>query len=435
MFHYSSFYRFLTFWAPKTSHPKSTYSVFFQPFDLENDTDISVQYGKSVKKSLTINLIDEKFSSFSFPVKDQIDKNVNLTVTLFRKASIRIPYNRCITKVFSLDFNLLKCYTFIQLDKPIYKPEDKVRFRVIVVDRNLIPYKMNNIEVIIYDPHMRPVKTYNDFKDGQNIGIFKDELVLTEDTILGAWTIRVEVDKSRKYVFKRFSVQKYTLPLFKPIILIDEKKLNLHSTLAISAFGVYPFGELVKGNANLTIYDEERVYYSKSYTTNPNENSKIILSVMNDLKITAKRRFDLKATLTLTEEESGISLNTTDQFYVFGDSRKIIKVTHPEKFWPGRKFLVHVRVFDWNWEPFSNNFEDVKISYTFTYKNEITLINTVNIGLKSSSVEYDIPVPEDVEKLDIEVKFIDSDVYRTLILKGEAQKGINSLYVSYRPEK
>jgi len=37
-------------------------------------------------------------------------------------------------------------------DKPIFKHVDTVKFRIIVVDRHLKPYHMNNIEIKISDP-------------------------------------------------------------------------------------------------------------------------------------------------------------------------------------------------------------------------------------------------------------------------------------------
>lgn len=39
--------------------------------------------------------------------------------------------------------------TFIQTDKAMYKPGDKVQFRVIVVDRDLNPAKIKNMDIFI----------------------------------------------------------------------------------------------------------------------------------------------------------------------------------------------------------------------------------------------------------------------------------------------
>lgn len=38
---------------------------------------------------------------------------------------------------------------FIQTDKAMYKPGDKVQFRVIVVDKNLNPAQINNMDIYI----------------------------------------------------------------------------------------------------------------------------------------------------------------------------------------------------------------------------------------------------------------------------------------------
>lgn len=49
----------------------------------------------------------------------------------------------------TITYQLKKLSIFIQSDKAMYKPGDKVQFRVIVVDRNLNPAQNDNMEIYV----------------------------------------------------------------------------------------------------------------------------------------------------------------------------------------------------------------------------------------------------------------------------------------------
>lgn len=81
---------------------------------------------------------------------------------------------------------------FIQTDKAMYKPGDKVKFRVIVVDKNLNPAAIDNMDISVTDANSNRVQQWL----GASIsrGVYVGELQLGSTPCLGDWRINVNVD-------------------------------------------------------------------------------------------------------------------------------------------------------------------------------------------------------------------------------------------------
>lgn len=92
----------------------------------------------------------------------------------------------------NLDLNLKKFSTFIQTDKAIYKPGDKIQFRVLVLDANTKPYDTTKIAVHINDGGQNRIKQFSNVKLEK--GVYQDELQLSDSPVLGNWNVIVEVE-------------------------------------------------------------------------------------------------------------------------------------------------------------------------------------------------------------------------------------------------
>lgn len=109
-----------------------------------------------------------------------------------------------------LTYNSKSASIIIQTDKPIYKPGEIVKFRVLLLDRLLRPHGPGPINI--------------HFKDGQgNIinqwqnaivqkGIFSGELPLSEEPNLGDWSVNVGLKNQNEA--QPFTVAQYILPKF-----------------------------------------------------------------------------------------------------------------------------------------------------------------------------------------------------------------------------
>lgn len=398
---------------------------------LDQKTEIAVQIAR---KNVTVQLADDKFDSISFVAKNiNYRSNVNLAVTLFRNSSSGV--GKCITNSYSVQVDKKQFYIFVQTDKPIYKPGDEVKFRVLVVDKYLKPYHMNNINVYINDPNGKNIMEFNDLSNNKYFGIFKENFKLNSVTPLGDWTIKVVVDNLQHLPYtKSFAVQKYVLPLFNLDMKIPKNKILLQDNLKISFDAKYSFGEFVNGDAELTIRDITNggELLRKKYINVPG--TKQLTFNVTELKITKEKDLDFEATIKFTEPESQISFNKTVKFYVFGNPRFHIKVEHPSAFFPGHPINILVRIYDWKHDPIVGIGDDLKIHYNHKNKNGLTNTALFQIGAKSSVIEHEFLVPENSTTLEIQASYVNSHVYRHNFLKGKDDSTIDSLIVSCKPQ-
>jgi CD109 antigen len=77
------------------------------------------------------------------------------------------------------------------MDKSMYKRSNLVRYRILSIDRDTNPFKIDKgISIVIRDPKNNEIQTLNQ-KSTPN-GVYTGSMQLSDDPILGDWTIAVE---------------------------------------------------------------------------------------------------------------------------------------------------------------------------------------------------------------------------------------------------
>ncbi|XP_053668783.1 thioester-containing protein 1 allele S3-like [Anopheles marshallii] len=143
----------------------------------------------------------------------------------------------------------------IQIDKPIYKPGDTVKFRVIVLDSELKPpARGKSISVTIRAPndivrrHWSSVELF--------VGVFESDLQLERSAMLGMWKISVLVD-GEELVSKTFETMEYVLSTFDLQVIPSVIPLMEHQGLNLTIAANYHFRKPVKGLAKVELYLED----------------------------------------------------------------------------------------------------------------------------------------------------------------------------------
>lgn len=154
---------------------------------------------------------------------------------------------------------------FIQTDKAVYKLDDKVKFRVFVLDAATKPYYYQNLTILIDDPYQTTLynKTVH-FENPFNFEpVFESDFTISANSFFGDWSLKVYVDNDASPTSKTFEVKEYVLPLFE-VFLVTKKHLSeFDKSIRLSIHAKYNFGENVEGTANISF---------KLYEiTNPNE--------------------------------------------------------------------------------------------------------------------------------------------------------------------
>ncbi|KAF8794903.1 Murinoglobulin-1 like protein [Argiope bruennichi] len=154
----------------------------------------------------------------------------------------------------------------IQTDKHLYKPGQKVRFRVLKLDKNLkptnSPYDLGDI--FVEDPQGTRLFQYKRVQLGH--GIVQKEFPLADEPVHGTWRITVKSDQDTEST--TFDVKEYKLPKFSVSIKFPSFVLENAESIPISVCAEYTYGEPVKGilNVNTSL---EMYSYESSYSRTP----------------------------------------------------------------------------------------------------------------------------------------------------------------------
>ncbi|XP_052895644.1 thioester-containing protein 1 allele S3-like [Anopheles moucheti] len=139
----------------------------------------------------------------------------------------------------------------IQINKPMFKPGDTVKFRVIVLDTELKPpVRVKSVHATIRDPQNKVIRVWPSAK--LYVGVFEGDLQIATTPLPGLWKISVQMD-GEELVSRTFEVKEYVfdvevIPCGIP--LMEHRGLNL--TIAAN----YHFRKPVKGLATVELYLE-----------------------------------------------------------------------------------------------------------------------------------------------------------------------------------
>uniref|UniRef100_A0A182W9G3 TEP1-F n=1 Tax=Anopheles minimus TaxID=112268 RepID=A0A182W9G3_9DIPT len=146
-------------------------------------------------------------------------------------------------------------YGFIQINKPVFKPDDTVQFRVIILDNELKPpVRVETIHVQIHDPENNVIREWPSAQ--LHTGVFEDHLQISPPLMLGIWRISALVDEE-ELVLKTFEVKKYVLSAFDLEVIPSTIPLEAHQGLNLTITANYRFGKPVNGLAKVKLYLED----------------------------------------------------------------------------------------------------------------------------------------------------------------------------------
>uniref|UniRef100_A0A8D8DI20 TEP1-F n=1 Tax=Culex pipiens TaxID=7175 RepID=A0A8D8DI20_CULPI len=176
---------------------------------------------------------------------------------------------------------------FVQLDKPVYKPGDMLRFRVVVVDVNTRPVtNLKSVQVKLAD------------KDGNSImewpfgrlynGVFETSFQLASSPVLGNWTLTALAGSSK--VKKQFELREYILPKYYIKVYPTEVLLASKKQIKLAVETAYTFGRPLDGTLTVDLFLED------IYQRNPDH------SVTKRIEGRTSVEFDLKKEVEVEED-------------------------------------------------------------------------------------------------------------------------------------
>ncbi|XP_055568657.1 ovostatin-like [Falco cherrug] len=139
---------------------------------------------------------------------------------------------------------------FIQTDKPIYKPGQKVMFRVVTLDTQFRPVQETYPQIIIEDPEKN--KIFQWLEVTSKHGIVQLSFPLIPEPILGSYYIIVERSSGEKE-YQFFTVEEYVLPKFEVTTDVPQRISFFDEEVRVNVCASYTYGQPVQANARINV--------------------------------------------------------------------------------------------------------------------------------------------------------------------------------------
>ncbi|XP_077018359.1 CD109 antigen [Tamandua tetradactyla] len=222
-----------------------------------------------------------------------------------------------------LSFETKRVSVFIQTDKPLYKPKQDVKFRVVTLFSDFKPYK-TSLNILIKDPKSNLIQQW--LSEQNDLGVVSKTFQLSSHPILGDWSIQVQVTGQTYY--QSFQVSEYVLPKFE-VTLQTPLYCSLNSkSLNGTVMAKYTYGKPVKGDVTLTflplsfwgvkknITKTFKINGSAHFSFNDEEMKKVMdfsADLSEHIHLSSPGPVEIVA--TVTESLTGISRNASSNVF------------------------------------------------------------------------------------------------------------------------
>ncbi|XP_066211857.1 alpha-2-macroglobulin-like [Saccopteryx leptura] len=198
-------------------------------------------------RSLFTDLVAEKdlFHCVSFTVPSP-SSNEEVMFLTFRVKGATQEFRRRTAVVVKNQKSLV----FIQTDKPIYKPEQTVKFRVVSLDENFHP--LNELIPLIYveDPKGNRIAQWQ--KVQLESGLKQLTFPLSSEPFQGSYKVVVQKESDRS-IKHPFTVEEFVLPKFDVQVTMPKIITILEEVVNVSVCGLYTYGKPVPGHVTMSI--------------------------------------------------------------------------------------------------------------------------------------------------------------------------------------
>ncbi|XP_044316281.1 CD109 antigen-like isoform X7 [Drosophila rhopaloa] len=402
--------------GPGTIRSNSTYNVVVSVHKADGPSQIKVSLnGPSYNETKQIELPPMSTENVEFEVPKLATGDYNLTAegisgVIFQNST-------------KLNYADEKPSTFIQTDKATYKPADLVQFRILFLDENTRPAKIDKpISVVITDGAQNRIKQISDVKLTK--GVYSGELQLSEQPVLGTWKISVSVDGDSRET-KSFDVDKYVLPKFEVIVDTAKDVVQADNVIKATIRAKYTYGKPVKGKATVSM--EQSYGYFLDADGNRKQEKTVDIDgkghVEFDLRGFVQGRFSppMKLFAIVTEELTGNKQNASATVRLHQQRYTIENLEKPDHFHSNKSFIYQVVVKNVDGSPVTGSAKKVKLS--FDNRHYYYLEHT-----SASGIDFEAPVNENgIATINVKLPENDSSFYRVVATFDGSQSALGTI--------
>ncbi|XP_025038816.2 alpha-2-macroglobulin-like protein 1 isoform X1 [Pelodiscus sinensis] len=209
--------------------------------------------------------------------------------------------------------------TFIQTDKPIYKPGQTVKFRIVTLNEDFIPLNDTYPLVFLQDPNNNRIGQWLDVTPQE--GIADLYFQLAAEPPLGTYIISVANEKAHS----SFSVEEYVLPKFEVFFEGPTQIYALDKTFPLRVCGRYIYGKGVQGKIQVSLCQKTWWYFHSAqrpplcqdYNNQTDKmgcfSTSVNLSAFNQI---SDYRNNIDAVATLVEDGTEVQVNASRSFFI-----------------------------------------------------------------------------------------------------------------------
>lgn len=262
-----------------------------------------------------------------------------------------------------LNMNTKKRSIYVQTDKSIYKPGDKVHFRVLILNGETKPVAAESVQVYITDANYNRIKQFDKVLCVR--GVYAEHLQLSEEPVLGVWGIHVVINDEDTGFVKNFEIAEYVLPKFD-VSIITKGKIRSIEDIVVTYSAKYTYGKDVEGTAVVSAHAIDDWWAPTVERTLDNTTKTVSFNLITDLNLQVYYTRTIQITLTFTEALTGVQRRTTSTVSVYNIPYTVTLTGSDSLIRPNLPFVLSASVKDINEVPTTDVRNPISFSITYT---------------------------------------------------------------------
>uniref|UniRef100_A0A8C6CJ29 NTR domain-containing protein n=1 Tax=Monodon monoceros TaxID=40151 RepID=A0A8C6CJ29_MONMO len=267
---------------------------------------VTLEYEMQSRNLLTDLGAKHSFYCSSFMIPESSSSSAFVTVQVKGPTQHFIKRKRMhITKAESL--------VFVQTDKPIYKPGQTVRFRIVSVDVNFHP--LNEMVSVTTNPKKNRIFQWHSVN--LHWGLNQLSFPLSVEPTLGPYKVILQKESGKK-IEHSFEVNEYVLPKFEVQVKMPKTIGFLDDEFVVSVCSLYTYGKPVRGLVTINVCRRYSRYsstchgkHSQSICEEFNEEGCFTQLVKSKIFHLRQKGYDMKLLVEAKVREEGTGLELT----------------------------------------------------------------------------------------------------------------------------
>ncbi|XP_035739692.1 CD109 antigen-like isoform X1 [Vespa mandarinia] len=299
---------------------------------------------------------------------------------------------------------------FIQTDRAIYKPGNKIMFRCLILDSRLRPSLTRQVDIYITDGGGNRIKQWQ--RPQITHGIFSNELELSMSPVLGTWKITVNIND--QMFEKEFEVAEYVLPKFEVTIDAPKHSTFKESKITATVRAKYTYGKPVKGEATITAYPNifsgviQPIFQQPVRKVMPIDGKVTVdFDIVTELRLVDENERPIRIEATVEEELTGRRQNVSFEITLHKHKYTMELIKTSEYYKPGLKYTAFIKLAYHDGAPVQDTKNPVLIAYGYTY-NQSAFSNITRFLDEHGMIQLDFyPPKNDISvPLNIEAQYL-----------------------------